>query len=454
MRYLIVVIAVVGWLTVTSSVVQACSCMSPGTPCESYGTANAVFVGTAVSVRELERPKPGETETWYYERAFKFTVEQSYLGIDGTEVEILTGSGGGDCGFQFQIGGRYLVYAHSYQNRLSTSICTRTKSFASANEDLAFLGNLSSAAPGASIYGDVVYQKGATPLPSDVLVKIEGAKVSREIRPDAQGQYRFSGLPPGKYKITLQLPETLSTHRPERELSVVDRGCAAATYYVSDNGRLSGRVLDAAGQPAPRILISLIHPASDPNKDAVTAARTDAEGRFSISSVAAGRYLISVNHQRFPDPKDPALAYPPVFYPGVADQANAEVITLGAGEKVTDLEIRVPLRRPESVVSGQVVWADGSPVAKASITLKDITESELNVAHGARADEQGRFTITGYIGQKLIIDAMSNGAYIPIGDRVEPMERSEKVRITLSRPKETVKILLTKIPVTAPPKSN
>ncbi len=69
MRYLIVVIAVVGWLTVTTSVVQACSCITPGTPCESYGTASAVFVGTAVSVREMERPKPGDKAAWYHQRA-------------------------------------------------------------------------------------------------------------------------------------------------------------------------------------------------------------------------------------------------------------------------------------------------------------------------------------------------------------------------------------------------
>lgn len=444
MRYLIVVIAVVGWLMVTSSVAQACSCMTPGTPCESYGTASAVFVGTAVSVREQEKPKPEDRDTYHYRRVYKFSVEQSYLGVDGTEVEISTGGGGGDCGYQFKIGSRYLVYAHSYQNRLSTSICTRTKSFASAGEDLEFLGNLASAAPGATIYGDVEYRK-ETPLPSDVLVKIEGGNVRREIRPDAQGKYRFSGLPPGKFKITLQLPETLSVHQPERELTVADRGCAAVTYYVSDNGRISGRVLDAEGQPVPRILVSLINATSNDTKDFVTLERTDAEGRFNLSSIAAGRYQIAINHQRFPDPTDPGLAYPPVFYPGVVDRPNAEIITLDKGEKLTGLEIRVPLRRPQSVVSGQVVWADGSPVAKASITLKDITESAQNAGHGIQADEQGRFTINGYIGQKLIIDAISSRPYVPLSDRYEPMERSEKVRITLSRPQETVKIVLTKI---------
>jgi Carboxypeptidase regulatory-like domain len=444
MRYLIVVIAVVGWLTVASSVAQACSCMAPGTPCESYGTASAVFVGTAVSVRGVERPRTADLDTWYDKRVYKFSVEQSYSGVDGTEVEISTGTGGGDCGYRFEIGERYLIYAHSYQNRLSTNICSRTKALATANEDLAFLGNLSSSPAGASVYGEVINQRTKT-LASDVLVKIEGNNESRNIRPDAQGRYRVSGLSPGKFKVTLQIPETLSVHRPEREIIVANRGCAAVNYYVSDNGRLSGRVLDAAGQPVPRILISIFDPAVDPKIEHPTSNRTDAEGRFSLSSIPAGRYLIAVNHQRFPDPKDPSLAYPPVFYPGVVDQPSAQVITLGAGEKLTDLDIRVPLRRPPSVVSGQVVWADGSPVAKALVIMKDVTERELSSGYGIDADEQGRFTITGYVGQKLIVEASSRRPYVPLPNRYEPMENSETVRITLSRAKERIKVVLTKI---------
>ncbi len=448
MRCLIVVMAVAGWLVVMSPVTQACSCFAPGTPCESYGTASAVFVGIAVSVREMEQPKPEDRDEWFFRRSFRFSVEQSYLGVDGTEVEILTGGGGGDCGYRFQIGERYLIYAHNYKNRLTTSICTRTKSFASASEDLAFLGNLSSAARGATIYGQVVYpraQKGDSPFPSDIVLSIEGANVQREVHPDAQGRYRVSGLPPGRYKLSLKLPDTLTTQRPEQEFTVADRGCATVTYYVTDNGRLSGRVLDVQGRPIQRILISLIDPASAPRKNYVTLERTDEEGRFNLSSVPPGRYLIAVNYQQFRDPNDTTLAYPSVFYPGVVDQPNAEVITLGLGEKLTGLDIRVPSRRPESILSGQVVWADGTPVANASLTLEDVTEGDATIGHGAQADAQGRFTINGYVGQKLIVEARSNRPYVPLPDRYEPMERSDKVRVTLLRAKEKIKVVITKI---------
>src|SRR5436190_9903117 len=90
-----------------------CSCMGPGTPCQSYGSASAVFVGTPISVRTAEQTpgtKPDEID--WTPRTFKFSVEQSFLGVSTTEIEIGTGRGGGDCGVDFRLGSRYLVYAY------------------------------------------------------------------------------------------------------------------------------------------------------------------------------------------------------------------------------------------------------------------------------------------------------------------------------------------------------
>lgn len=152
MRHLLIFICTLVLLGVMSATANACSCGGPGTPCEGYGSATAVFAGAAVSMRENKRPDPAKREANRDQeeidvlpRTFRFSVEQPYLGIDGAEIEISTGSGAGDCGYDFKIGQRYLVYAYRYKDQLTTSICTRTKSFERANEDLAFLGNLSSA---------------------------------------------------------------------------------------------------------------------------------------------------------------------------------------------------------------------------------------------------------------------------------------------------------------------
>lgn len=448
MRPVVLLLGVVIVVLLASPTANACTCGQNGPPCESYGTASAVFAGTVIAERISERPK-GERlkvdEIDWVPRAVKFSVEQAFSGVTTTEVEVFTGRGGGDCGYGFRVGQRYLVYAHHYQDKLTTSICTRTRPFSQATEDLAFLGTLSSARPGVTIHGSIIREDRPKdePLSSDVLITIEGESQRKEVRPDAEGRYRVSGLPPGKYKVTLQLPDTLTTYKNESELTVSDRGCAAASWFVTDNGRVNGRVVDADGQPIARILVGLVDPANNPKEDYAKLERTDAEGNFQFAGVPRGRYLITVNHTRYPEQDDPTKAYPPSFYPGVIDKEQAQAITVGFGEKVNDLVVRVPARQPPSVVKVSVVWSDGSPVAKASVGVTDVTQGESSLSYTVLTDEQGQATLDGYIGQKLIISAGSNRQWVP-SPRNEPMERADKVRLTLERPAQTIRIVITK----------
>ncbi len=433
-------------LALTAFDVNACTCGGSGSPCESLGSAEAVFAGTVISVRENKRAASTDRNNIdWHPVSFKFSIDHPYLGVTGTEVEVFTGTGGGDCGYQFQVGRRYLIYAYRSQNKLATSICSRTKSFESANEDLAFLGNLSSTAPGVTISGSVVHSNASEPLPADVRVTIEGEAGRKDVSLDQKSQYRLTGLPAGKYKVKLNLPDTLTAWQPERELTVSDRGCASIVWHLIDNGRVTGRVVDAEGAPAARILVSLIEPGSNPKQNTIKMERADDEGRFSFSGVPRGSYQIAINHTRFADPNERANAYPPSFYPGVTDQAQAKTIVVGPGEKISDLEIRVPSIRPASTLQGSVVWSDRSPVENAFLTVTDVTQGEVNVGHSVEADAQGKFKINGYTGQILVIDARSNRPYVPAGNRFEPMERAEKIRVTLERPTQNLRIVITKL---------
>ena len=448
MRSFVLPLGVLIVLFLTSPTANACSCGDGGTPCNSFGTASAVFAGTVIGVRENPRPPKGtrvDTD-WQPSFVYNFSIQQAYSGVPGTEVEVFTGSGGGDCGYRFTVGQRYLVYAYLYKEKLTASICSRTRPFNQATEDLAFLGTLSSAGPGVRIHGAIVRPnaKPDDPTNSEISVVIEGESQRKEVRPGADGTFTVSGLPAGKYKATINLPDTLTTSQTESEVTVTDRGCGGVAWYVTDNGRVNGRVINADGEPVARILVGLVQAGSN-LENQVKLDRTDAEGNFKFSAVPQGRYLLTVNQTRYPEFKDPTRSYPPTFYPGVTDEANAQVITVGLGEKVNDLLVRVPAKRASSVVRVTVVWSDGTPIPQATVAIADATLGESTIGYAERADAQGQLTIEGYAGQILVIDARSDEHGVSVNGRYQLLERSEKVRITLERPTETVRIVVTKI---------
>jgi hypothetical protein len=434
---------------------SACSCAGPGAPCQDYGRATAVFIGTPISVRTAEQTStrsPGEID--WLPVTFKFTLEQSFLGVESREVEVSTGRGGGDCGYNFKLGNRYVVYAYRSQNRLATSICSRTKLLEDAKEDVDFLRSLSSRAAGITIQGRVErvlhnVAKGdsapAGPL-ADIALIVEGGGERREVRTEQDGNYQLTGLAPGKFKVTVQLPDDLTTYKAEQELTVADRGCAAVSYQVFDNGRLSGTVLDAEGQPVPRVLVALMdadHP--DVEKSWGKLERSDDQGRYSFSALPPGKYLLALNLNRYPQPDDPTDAYPRTYYPGVTDVAKAQIIMLGHGENVRDRNLLLPTRRAPSVIHGKVVWDDGTPVAKAGIGFREVTYDDARMNNAIEADDQGYFIIKGFAGQTFIIEARSNRPYSGDPRQFQPMERVEPVRIVLSKPSEVVNIVITRL---------
>jgi hypothetical protein len=100
---------------------------------EARNKSKAVFSGTVVAIDK----KPGDLYV-----AVRFKIEESWKGTLSKEATVFTGQGGGDCGYKFEVGQRYLVYAYRYNDAdLGTNICQRTASLIEAAEDLKVLGN-------------------------------------------------------------------------------------------------------------------------------------------------------------------------------------------------------------------------------------------------------------------------------------------------------------------------
>src|SRR5690349_15810760 len=125
MRYqLRVTLAVALALVVAAERANACECITTGPPCQHFFTVDAVFAGKVQSI-SIAAPPAFE----YPRQVVMFSIERSFAGIQGETVEVITGLGGGDCGYAFKAGERYLVYAHGGNNgsRLTVSSCSRTR---------------------------------------------------------------------------------------------------------------------------------------------------------------------------------------------------------------------------------------------------------------------------------------------------------------------------------------
>ncbi|MCM3711317.1 hypothetical protein [Sporosarcina luteola] len=119
--------------------VSACSCIMPPSPEEALDKADAVFSGEVVEIVENKKFFGGA-----YGRTVHLKVDKAWKGIKESETSITTGYDDGDCGYSFEKGQKYLVYASASNmyvpGTLSTTICHRTTELSNAAEDLNELG--------------------------------------------------------------------------------------------------------------------------------------------------------------------------------------------------------------------------------------------------------------------------------------------------------------------------
>jgi hypothetical protein len=203
----------------------ACSCqfVGGGPPCSDYWKAAAVFTGKVVEISTiLVEIEPGNPKWKTQERVIRFSIEKTFKGRAGKEVELITGMTTASCGYHFKVGERYLVYAIPYaklKNRLFSSICHRTRLLSQAEEDLAYFQALPPPGSGGTLYGRLTM-----PNPDNIKITIEGQGKRIETRANKDGYYRLSGLVPGEYKVTADLPKEIP-HNPYYMVRVTDRAC-------------------------------------------------------------------------------------------------------------------------------------------------------------------------------------------------------------------------------------
>jgi hypothetical protein len=125
----------------------------------------------------------------------------------------------GDCGYDFQAGETYLVYANNDEgssNSLSTDICTRTRRLSEAGEDLAYLffykdqpaasTRLDGFATTDELYRvtlDRLHDPERIQSPvAGAIIELQSDGLTRFAESDLNGRFVFDGLREGDYKVS------------------------------------------------------------------------------------------------------------------------------------------------------------------------------------------------------------------------------------------------------------
>ena len=232
----------------------ACSCIQSGPPCQAFWNAPLVFDAVAGAVDDERGVATLE-------------VRKTWKGTVANRVVVPSGDGGGSCIYQFEAGQRYLVFAYldPSNGRVRVSLCSATHKWDGSGNDAAFLASLSRPGTGGQVFGSVrrfTRSGGGIPdqaeIPIVTSVHLQSPAGVQSVK-SAGGEFRFEGLAPGAYALSIDTPDGYIASPASAPLEILDtRGCATQSFSLTDNGRIAGRLLNFKGAPPTGLNVEVV----------------------------------------------------------------------------------------------------------------------------------------------------------------------------------------------------
>jgi protocatechuate 3,4-dioxygenase beta subunit len=233
-------------------------------------------------------------------------------------------------------------------------------------------------------------------------------------RTDAEGRYRVTGVPPGRYQITPVAPtyvlQDVSGFTPGKPLTLSAGEVVEDTdFRVTRGAVITGRVTDADGAPviAEPVNVTPADPTQQQQqqRSPFSAAdrndmMTDDRGVYRIYGLAPGRYLVSVGVVDGRTFRSQGMKfYKRTFYPSAVEESQAKAVELSSGGAAEDVDITLGAPERTFRASGRFVMADTNQPARVSsfgYGVLDPSGQQLTGEYGGSASNaRGEFQLTG-----------------------------------------------------------
>ncbi|HEX2065828.1 MAG TPA: carboxypeptidase regulatory-like domain-containing protein [Candidatus Thermoplasmatota archaeon] len=141
------------------------------------------------------------------------------------------------------------------------------------------------------VRGEIISSEAHLPL-EGVAVRLWDAswKLAGAVKVDAAGTFRFEGVAPGAYTISLEVPAGYVAERSESNVRVGAKGDLAVRFNVRTADTLRGRVVDGLA-PAAGVFVDLVDAAGK----FVAQGTTSETGDYSFQGLRPGRYSVRVH---------------------------------------------------------------------------------------------------------------------------------------------------------------
>jgi protocatechuate 3,4-dioxygenase beta subunit len=268
--------------------------------------------------------------------------------------------------------------------------------------------NAQATQPGtATLRGHVVSADTGQPLrKAQVRIFSPELRENRLATADGDGRYEFKEVKPGRYNVTaskgsyvqLQYGQT-RPFEPGKPLEVLaNQTIEKVDFALPRGGIITGRVIDEFGEPLPDTMVSVQRYQNfNGQRRLVPAGRnamTNDIGEFRLFAIPPGQFYLSATLRPMNGmaDTDDRSGYAPTYFPGTSNVAEAQRVTVGIGQTITDMNMALMPSRMARV-TGTVVDSQGRPFTGAIMAFP---KNEMFMMFGppAQIKPDGSFVVS------------------------------------------------------------
>src|SRR3954452_16790604 len=278
--------------------------------------------------------------------------------------------------------------------------------------------------PGTStLKGHVVAADSGQPLrKAQVRITAGEIRENRVATTDADGLFEFKELRAGRYFITASkggfVNNAYGQLRPTdaaKPLTILDnQHVEKLDFSLARGGVVAGRILDEFGEPMSEVQVAAQQYQTIQGQRRLVPsgrqAQTNDIGEFRLFGVPPGQYYLSatLRGMGMMGDTDDRTGYAPTYFPGTPNVAEAQRVTVGLGQTLTDMNMAL-LPTKTSRITGTALDSQGRPMSGMIMTVPRGDSMLMMFGPPAQIKPDGSFAVSGLTPGRYMLQARAMG---------------------------------------------